>query len=174
MGIVAAAPAISTVASAPVTYAAPATSVVAAAPAISTVASAPVTYGAASTTYAGAVAPTTSVVAAAPAISTYTAAPAISTVGGGFGAAGYGHTYNGRDRCSDDAADADGRARSFSDADDGKRNGHPSCSNARDRWVWNASSLWNARGGKRIRHSGDASRALSDVIMWTRAYAIGV
>merc|ERR1712032_1736365 len=81
MGIVAAAPAISTVASAPVTYAAPATSVVAAAPAISTVASAPVTYGAASTTYAGAVAPTTSVVAAAPAISTYTMAPAISTVG---------------------------------------------------------------------------------------------
>merc|ERR1712032_1233869 len=85
-----------------------------------------------------------------------------------------GHTYNGRDCRSDDAANADGCARSLSDADDGKRNGHSSGRNARDRWVWNASSLCNAHGGKRIRHSGDASRALSDVIMWTRAYAIGV
>merc|ERR1712060_85763 len=87
---------------------------------------------------------------------------------GGDGSDGAnGHTYNGRDCRSDDAANADGRARSFSDADDGKRNGRPSCSNARDRWIWNTSSLCNAHGGKRIRHSGDASRALSDVIMWT-------
>merc|ERR1712032_100650 len=41
-----------------------------------------------------------------------------------------------------DASDADGRTRSFSDADDGQRDGcssHPSDSNARDRWVRNAS-----------------------------------
>merc|ERR1712032_1440197 len=65
------------------------------------------------------------------------------------------HTYNGRNCRSDDAANADGRARSLSDADDGKRNGNSSGSNARDRWVWNASSLCNARGGKRVRHSVD-------------------
>merc|ERR1712007_59216 len=79
------------------------------------------------------------------------------------------HTYNGRDCRSDDAANADGRTRSLSDADDGKRNGNSSGSNARDRWVWNASSLCNARGGKRVRHTVDASCALSDVIMWTSA-----
>merc|ERR1719432_473696 len=99
--VVAAAPAISTMATAPVTYAAPATSVVAAAPAISTMAAAPVTYGAASATYAGAVAPATSVVAAAPAISTvaapvtYSAAPAVSTVASSFGAAGSAGGYGG-------------------------------------------------------------------------------
>merc|ERR1712032_1241923 len=57
---------------------------------------------------------------------------------GGDGSDGAnGHTYNGRDCRSDDAANADGRARSF-------------C---------------NARGGRRVRHSVDANRALSDVIM---------
>merc|ERR1712183_566195 len=41
-----------------------------------------------------------------------------------------------------DASDADGRTHNFSDADDGQRNGCsslPSDSNARDRWVRNAS-----------------------------------
>merc|ERR1712032_1014728 len=91
-----------------------------------------------------------------------------STDDGGDGSDGANsHTYNGRDCRSDDAANADGRARSFSDADDGKRNGNSSGSNARDRWVWNASSLRNARGGKRVRHTVGASCALSDVIMWT-------
>merc|ERR1712032_610724 len=76
-----------------------------------------------------------------------------------------GHTYNGRDCCSDDAAydgrkglpddadscayssfgdasDADGRTRSLSDADDGKRygrSGFPINSDARHQWVRNAS-----------------------------------
>merc|ERR1712032_625797 len=76
-----------------------------------------------------------------------------------------GHTYNGRDCCSDDAADngrkclpddadswayssfgdasdADGRTRNLSDADDGKRydpSGFPVDSNARSQRVRNAS-----------------------------------
>merc|ERR1712110_68463 len=46
----------------------------------------------------------------------------------------------------DDAGDADGRTRSFSDADDGQRDGRsslPCDSHARDRWVRNASVVAN-------------------------------
>merc|ERR1719464_612929 len=92
--------------------------------------------------------------------------------------------HNGRDCRSDDAAhnageccpddadicahsnfgyasDADGRARSFSDAHDGKCNdcsGHPSDSDAGDRWVWNASVASN--GWRRLRNASAARNPL--------------
>merc|ERR1712032_394304 len=57
--------------------------------------------------------------------------------------------------CDDKPADWKSTAGSTCADDDGKRNGNSSGSNARDRWVWNASSLCNARGGKRVRHTVD-------------------
>merc|ERR1712056_85688 len=60
-----------------------------------------------------------------------------------------------------DASDADGRARSFSDAHDGRCNdcpGQPSDSDAGDRWVWNASVASN--GWRRLRNASDARSPL--------------
>merc|ERR1739838_937829 len=70
-------------------------------------------------------------------------------------------THNDGNCRSDDAGDADGRAHSFSDADDGKRNGcsdHANDSDAGDWWFWNASVASN--GWRRLRNASAARDVL--------------